>query len=181
MFFAVFAVVVGACSPVPTAAPATPDDAVAAFAADGHSEDVAECIVGLVSGRIDPAALVGDVQLTEAEELALDEATTNCELASELLSSDPEPPTDLAFDAEPRDYGDDAALDRLWDACEGGLGEACDELWAEAPVGSNYERFGVTCGERFDVLNCTADMDESDDESSDADESDDDDAEASGS
>ncbi|WP_161784021.1 hypothetical protein, partial [Cellulomonas carbonis] len=43
-------------------------------------------------------------------------------------------------------YGDDAALDALWDACEGGDGEACDDLYWDSPIGSQYEDFGSTCG-----------------------------------
>ncbi len=46
-------------------------------------------------------------------------------------------------------------LDRLWDRCEAGEGVACDDLWNQAPIGSEYERFGVTCGEREEVLNCS--------------------------
>ena len=44
--------------------------------------------------------------------------------------------------------------DRLWTACDEGSGSACDELFAAAPVGSEYERFGVSCGDRPDVLDC---------------------------
>ena len=51
-------------------------------------------------------------------------------------------------------------LDALRDACEGGSGAACDELWARAPIDSVYEQFGVTCGNRFEVLDCTREMDE---------------------
>src|SRR5262245_11831226 len=46
-------------------------------------------------------------------------------------------------------YGDDPALDALWDACDGGDGQACDDLYWQSPVGSEYEAFGNTCGERF--------------------------------
>jgi len=46
-------------------------------------------------------------------------------------------------------YGEDPALDRLWDACADGDAEACDSLYWESPVGSEYERFGDTCGDRF--------------------------------
>ena len=42
-------------------------------------------------------------------------------------------------------YGDNAELDTLWDACEGGDGAACDELYSSAPGGSEYEEFGRTC------------------------------------
>lgn len=47
-------------------------------------------------------------------------------------------------------YGDDATLDGLWDACEGGDMEACDNLFRESPLGSEYEDFGNTCGNRTD-------------------------------
>jgi hypothetical protein len=46
-------------------------------------------------------------------------------------------------------YGDDPALDALWDACEGGDNTACDTLYEEAPIGSEYEAFGDTCGGRL--------------------------------
>lgn len=45
-------------------------------------------------------------------------------------------------------YGDDPALDALWDACEGGDNAACDDLYMESPFGSEYEDFGDTCGGR---------------------------------
>ena len=46
------------------------------------------------------------------------------------------------------EYGDDEALDALWDACEGGDPDACDDLYWTSPVGSAYEEFGLTCGGR---------------------------------
>ena len=38
-------------------------------------------------------------------------------------------------------YGDDPELDALWDACEGGDAVACDDLFWQSPVGSEYESF----------------------------------------
>lgn len=43
-------------------------------------------------------------------------------------------------------YGDDPVLDLLWDACEAGNDQACDELFLGAPVGSDYAEFARTCG-----------------------------------
>lgn len=47
----------------------------------------------------------------------------------------------------PWTFGDDPRLDELWTACEAGYMRACDELYLDAPVGSEYERFGATCGD----------------------------------
>jgi S1-C subfamily serine protease len=45
-------------------------------------------------------------------------------------------------------YGDHPMLDELWDLCEAGDYQSCDDLWYLSPVGSDYERFGDTCGDR---------------------------------
>jgi hypothetical protein len=49
-------------------------------------------------------------------------------------------------DVGPYAYGDDPALDALWDDCAAGDDAACDELYRVSPVGSEYEEFGDTCG-----------------------------------
>lgn len=49
----------------------------------------------------------------------------------------------------PDTYGEDAALDALWDKCEAGDANACDDLYMESPFGSEYEEFGGSCGGRF--------------------------------
>ncbi len=59
--------------------------------------------------------------------------------------------TDGGSAGEPDGYGDDAELDALWDACGGGDGDACDELFFSSPVGSAYEDFGDTCGGLFEA------------------------------
>ncbi|MFP4511906.1 MAG: DUF2510 domain-containing protein [Acidimicrobiales bacterium] len=59
-------------------------------------------------------------------------------------------------------YGDNPELDALWDACEDGDGDACDELYFTSEVGSEYEEFGDTCGGRFppgEVLCSMEDLD----------------------
>ena len=59
------------------------------------------------------------------------------------------PVTDLEDDFagdEPFDYGDDEALDRLWNQCESGDLLACDDLFFESAEGTEYEWFGATCG-----------------------------------
>lgn len=53
-----------------------------------------------------------------------------------------------ALDREGHRYGDDPELDALWDGCAEGYLEACDDLYRYSPIGSEYEAFGDTCGER---------------------------------
>ena len=54
----------------------------------------------------------------------------------------------------PQSYGDDAELDALHDACAGGDGQACDDLFYQSPSGSEYEDFGNTCGGRGFEVSC---------------------------
>lgn len=49
----------------------------------------------------------------------------------------------------PYSFGDDATLDALWTSCGDGDMQACDDLYQESPVGSQYESFGATCGRVF--------------------------------
>jgi hypothetical protein len=57
----------------------------------------------------------------------------------------------------PETYGDDPQLDALWDGCDAEAFDACDELYQVAPVGSEYEWFGGSCGGRIDgVEGCEA-------------------------
>lgn len=57
---------------------------------------------------------------------------------------------------EPFAYGDDSALDALWDACEGGDTGACSDLFFESPIDSDYETFGATCGLTADWGTCAS-------------------------
>lgn len=45
-------------------------------------------------------------------------------------------------------FGDDPACDELWLDCEAGDYGACDSLYLFTPIGSQYEDFGATCGQR---------------------------------
>jgi hypothetical protein len=61
-------------------------------------------------------------------------------------STGPPPEPDAAADLA--DYGTDAELDDLADACEEGDFGACDDLFAQSPIGSAYEDYGDSCGGR---------------------------------
>lgn len=69
-------------------------------------------------------------------------------ICSDVLGSGSNTNSDEAYT-----YGDDAVLDDLWDACDAGDGQACDDLFFQSPVDSEYETFGNTCGGRFDLGN----------------------------
>jgi hypothetical protein len=56
----------------------------------------------------------------------------------------------------PRRFGDDPALDELVAQCAGGSGQACDDLFDRAAVGSEYESFALTCGRRTSEPRCAA-------------------------
>ena len=71
--------------------------------------------------------------------------------AEDVISDITEPDIDT--------YGDDADLDALWDACEAEDWEACDDLYWDSPINSEYEEFGDTCGNRQATdtgLNCVS-------------------------
>jgi hypothetical protein len=46
------------------------------------------------------------------------------------------------------DYGSNTYLDLLWDLCDLGDYDSCDELYFEAPSDSEYQAFGDSCGGR---------------------------------
>ena len=58
----------------------------------------------------------------------------------------PPAPAPVTSVYEPFDYGDDPYLDGLYESCEQGSMSACDTLYSEAPLDSNYEAFGKYCG-----------------------------------
>ena len=47
---------------------------------------------------------------------------------------------------EPMNYGDDAYLDSLYDSCARGNADACDTLFWESPLDSEYETFALLQG-----------------------------------
>ncbi len=90
------------------------------------------------------------LQPTIDELMATDEAPTpDCD----AFGTRPEVPPEWEVPDEPYDgaggsYGDDPELDALWDACEASDWAACDDLYLYSPIGSEYESFGITCGDR---------------------------------
>lgn len=52
--------------------------------------------------------------------------------------------------ADSGNYGSDPELDQLWDDCAEGELDACDALYLSAATGTEYEKFGASCGDRGD-------------------------------
>lgn len=119
----------------------------------GASPEVAACVVRLARD---------DLRAGPIDDLVREELLLSCERAQAVLDgngADADADDSLAFVEGPDTFGDDPALDALWRSCEDGSGAACDELFEQAPVGSDYEQFGVSCGDRDEVLRCS-DLDE---------------------
>lgn len=78
---------------------------------------------------------------SESEGSTVLTATTTAAISSTTTSTLP-----------PLDYGDDPALDDLWDQCAAADFDSCDALAVRSVAGSAYARFADTCGERNEPL-----------------------------
>lgn len=153
----VLALLAAACSSsAPVVVSISADDVVLAYVDEGLDADVADCFVGLGQREFDLEVLMPGAA-PEADRPLVDEMLSSCIDAVAILGTD-EPPERQAFDVGPFNIGDDMYLDALWVACDRGDGEACDVLWEESPVGSMYESFGVSCGNRPQVLDCGTEL-----------------------
>jgi TIR domain len=108
----------------------------------------------LVVGGAVGAALA----LSGGDEEAEDPPTTPSSVVTTTPVTDSETTTTTA---EPEDppftVGDDPALDALTDSCTAGDLAACDQLYVDSPVNSDYELYGDTCGARTTVLSFAGD------------------------
>jgi hypothetical protein len=67
----------------------------------------------------------------------------------------------VEFDGDAFTYGDDPLLDAQWDECAAGDNAACDDLWWDSPIGSEYETFAESCGGRSSeplLADCEAEL-----------------------
>lgn len=121
----------------------------------------AECYVDRVTAELGPGALSPGSSVPPEQITRLTSIRVDC-IGVANLGTDP--PTTIAPTSQPGDTvpgetrperpGDDPALDALYRSCGAGDGAACDRLFDEAPLGSEYERFGSTCGDRTKELRC---------------------------
>ena len=143
-----------------------------------YSEEYAEC---LIEGVLDIATDVSwgdladaferdgnlenlDSSVEEPEEEEIFALSMTCATEGDLLQ-------DLMDDAvediisSGGKYGDDPYLDNLYDQCADGDNWACQTLWEESPIDSEYESFALTCGGRdCDITTLGIPMDYGDDD-----------------
>ena len=132
-----------------------PPDVVAYWGEVGENESVAECIGELGRRNFSPDELLAaaDGRAIDPEtDAQLNELVESCRQAHDDATA-VEPDLQIVGNA-PTKFGDDAHLDQLYVVCGNGSGSACDQLFDEAPVGSEYEEYGLTCGDRPDVVDC---------------------------
>lgn len=100
----------------------------------GFTDEQADCAMEKLDELgIDPETLTDDALGDDEPPQAATEAVASCLLGIDL------------------DGGEtliDAQLDEWYAQCEAGDGAACDNLYLQSPIGSDYEAFGNTCGGR---------------------------------
>ena len=113
------------------------------------------------SGEAAPQVTEADPMITETTipDLTIPDLTTpdltqpDFTLPDVTLPSDTTGPAEIPPPAqEPDDLGEDPELDALAQDCYDGDMQSCDDLYEEAPAGSEYRTFGDTCAGRQPAL-----------------------------
>jgi hypothetical protein len=128
-----------------------PDPAAAAerLSADkGWTAKEARCAVNRLVDELGDAAIEPPAPVAGVDPELLAGIAVDCVDPARLVASGLDTTSLTVAPGEPAVYGDDPALDALWDACAFGDGVACDDLFHSAPLGSDYEQFGNSCGGR---------------------------------
>lgn len=116
------------------------------FAA-GISEEDGRCVAESLVSQVGSVAVMRAVVQSLTNPFAGEQLEEEAEIAAEECGVDIGPGIE-AGDT----YGDNPTLDVLWDACADGDGAACDRLYEISELGSDYERFGGTCGDRYATI-----------------------------
>jgi hypothetical protein len=118
----------------------------------------AECYVDRVSAELGTGPLADGAEPQPEQVRAITSIKIDCfglDKIGATTSVSTAPPTSVdGVIPQPQVYGDDAALDALYDQCREGSGLACDQLFDQAPINSDYEAFAGTCGNRTQELRC---------------------------
>jgi hypothetical protein len=123
------------------------------------TDEQAACYVDRVLDEIGSAPLRADAEVSPEQNARLTTLRVDCigvvNLGAAPPTSTPASVRDGALPG-PKRKGESAELDALWDACASGYGQACDALFEQAPMGSEYEDFGASCGGRTREQQCAA-------------------------
>ena len=112
----------------------------------GIEEQDAECMAELMVGDLGPEIV--NLLVETASGNPSSEGQVGEAIADSADECGVEPPEEAPIEPG-TDYGDNPALDLLYDQCAAGDGAACDELYATSHEGTAYEQFGYSCGNRF--------------------------------
>jgi hypothetical protein len=150
---AVLLAAAGACSGPGYDRDGAVDDVLARYG-ERLTRAQAECYVDRVVDQLGTGAL--DEEDPSPERIPrLTRIRVDCAGVVSLGTSVPPTlPPPAPGDTTPRRRGEDPDFDRLWDQCQAGAGAACDRLFDEAPPGSEYEQFAITCGNRTSEVRC---------------------------
>jgi hypothetical protein len=123
------------------------------------TRDQAQCYVDRVLDEIGAAPLRPNATIPSEQIAALTTIRVDC-IGVDSLGTEPSTSVDSTMPVGglpgPKRRGDDPTLDALWDRCAAGFGQACDDLFDRAVMGSDYEDFGATCGHRTREDPCAA-------------------------
>jgi hypothetical protein len=123
----------------------------------------AECYVDGVHEQLGARYLAPDASISDDVAARMTAIRVDCVGVANLgVTSTLDPALDPSASASPsteagnlpRRRGDDPTLDALYDQCALGSGQACDDLFDRSPVGSEYESFAITCGNRTTERRC---------------------------
>lgn len=112
---------------------------------------LAACGSGVQETAVDSGATPTSV---DAPDLTVPEATTTTEAPDDTTTTEADTTDttaasgDVPEPQEPGDLGDDPELDALAQDCFDGDFGACDQLFFDSPVDSDYEAYGDSCGGR---------------------------------
>ena len=126
------------------------------------TEGEAECYVDAVKKQVGARYLAPDASVPDDVAAKMTSIRVDCVGVANLGVTTTVDPADPSAAASPsteagnlaRQRGDDPTLDALYDQCAAGSGQACDDLFNLSPVGSAYESFAITCGNRTTERRC---------------------------
>ncbi|MEM1335615.1 MAG: hypothetical protein AAGG08_19395 [Actinomycetota bacterium] len=114
---------------------------------EGFTEEQADCAIEKLNEiGIDPESITDEALGDDDPPMEAIEAVASCVLGD--------------IDIDGGETLIDAQLDEWYAQCEAGDGAACDSLYFQSPLGSEYEAFGNTCGNRIPegALSCADEL-----------------------